>query len=156
MRIVREDGVLGLFRGGGPTVVRAMALNMVRKQAVSHGMMAQLSATAFAHASVRCLPLFELHKKRQTPNILPPPAGPHCMPHMQGMLASNDQAKEMIEAAGFEKGGSAAVLGGSMIAGVLRPRRAGGRDFWQQLQQQCWLLHDMLPLQPPLPAQPEP
>jgi solute carrier family 25 oxoglutarate transporter 11 len=61
-KIVKEDGVAGLFRGGGPTVVRAMALNM-------------------------------------------------------GMLASNDQAKEMIEAAGFEKGGSAAVLGGATIAG---------------------------------------
>jgi solute carrier family 25 oxoglutarate transporter 11 len=34
-----------------------------------------------------------------------------------GMLASNDQAKEMIEAAGFETGGSAAVLGGATIAG---------------------------------------
>lgn len=61
-RIVREEGVGGLFRGGGPTVVRAMALNM-------------------------------------------------------GMLASNDQAKEMIEAAGFEKGGRAAVIGGASIAG---------------------------------------
>jgi solute carrier family 25 oxoglutarate transporter 11 len=61
-KIVKDDGLLGLFRGGGPTVVRAMALNM-------------------------------------------------------GMLASNDQAKEMIEAAGFEKGGSAAVLGGATIAG---------------------------------------
>jgi hypothetical protein len=67
MRIVREDGVLGLFRGGGPTVVRAMALNM-------------------------------------------------------GMLASNDQAKEMIENAGFAKGGSAAVLGGATIAGAPRLR----------------------------------
>ncbi len=27
-RTVKEDGVVGLFRGGGPTVVRAMALNM--------------------------------------------------------------------------------------------------------------------------------
>jgi len=62
VRIVREDGVMGLFRGGGPTVVRAMALNM-------------------------------------------------------GMLASNDQAKEMIEAAGFEKGGSVSVIGGASIAG---------------------------------------
>jgi hypothetical protein len=61
MRIVRDDGVLGLFRGGGPTVVRAMALNM-------------------------------------------------------GMLASNDQAKEMLEAAGFK--GQTAVLGGAMIAGA--------------------------------------
>jgi len=61
-KIVRDDGVAGLFRGGGPTVVRAMALNM-------------------------------------------------------GMLASNDQAKEMIEAAGFVKGGSVAVLGGATIAG---------------------------------------
>ena len=62
VRIVREDGVMGLFRGGGPTVVRAMALNM-------------------------------------------------------GMLASNDQAKEMIESAGFEKGGSVSVIGGASIAG---------------------------------------
>lgn len=52
----------GLFRGGGPTVVRAMALNM-------------------------------------------------------GMLASNDQAKEMIEGAGFEKGGKVAVIGSATIAG---------------------------------------
>ena len=64
MRIVREDGIAGLFRGGGPTVVRAMALNM-------------------------------------------------------GMLASNDQAKEMIEDLGFEKGSSVPVIGGSFIAGVL-------------------------------------
>ena len=28
MRIVKEDGAIGLFRGAGPTVVRAMALNM--------------------------------------------------------------------------------------------------------------------------------
>lgn len=27
-RIVREDGVSGLFRGAAPTVVRAMSLNM--------------------------------------------------------------------------------------------------------------------------------
>ncbi|KAF6251459.1 mitochondrial substrate carrier, partial [Scenedesmus sp. NREL 46B-D3] len=60
MRIVKDDGVAGLFRGGGPTVVRAMALNM-------------------------------------------------------GMLASNDQAKEMLEGAGFK--GQTAVLGGAMIAG---------------------------------------
>ncbi|KAF6251457.1 mitochondrial substrate carrier protein [Scenedesmus sp. NREL 46B-D3] len=62
MRIVKEDGIAGLFRGGGPTVVRAMALNM-------------------------------------------------------GMLASNDQAKEMIQAAGFEKGSMVPVIGGSLIAG---------------------------------------
>jgi solute carrier family 25 oxoglutarate transporter 11 len=62
VRIVREDGVAGLFRGGGPTVVRAMALNM-------------------------------------------------------GMLASNDQAKEAIQAAGFEKGSMIPVVGGALIAG---------------------------------------
>ena len=28
VRIVKEDGAVGLFRGAGPTVVRAMALNM--------------------------------------------------------------------------------------------------------------------------------
>jgi solute carrier family 25 oxoglutarate transporter 11 len=65
VRIVREDGIGGLFRGGGPTVVRAMALNM-------------------------------------------------------GMLASNDQAKEMIEGAGFEKGGTVSVIGGASIAGWFR------------------------------------
>lgn len=88
MRIVKEEGVGGLFRGGGPTVVRAMALNM-------------------------------------------------------GMLASNDQAKEMIEAAGFPKGGSVSVLGGASIAGeVLRchavvcgleaRERERGRDGWRE------------------------
>lgn len=61
-RIIKEDGVGGLFRGAGPTVTRAMALNM-------------------------------------------------------GMLAANDQAKEMIEDMGCAKGGSAAVLGGATIAG---------------------------------------
>eukprot|EP00878_Enallax_costatus_P000756 GHUV01000874.1.p1 GENE.GHUV01000874.1~~GHUV01000874.1.p1 ORF type:complete len:140 (+),score=45.24 GHUV01000874.1:52-420(+) len=34
-----------------------------------------------------------------------------------GMLASNDQAKEMIEDLGFEKGSSVPVIGGSFIAG---------------------------------------
>jgi len=63
-RIIREEGVGGLFRGAGPTVVRAMSLNM-------------------------------------------------------GMLASNDQAKEMIEAAGFPKGGPVSVLGGATIAGFV-------------------------------------
>lgn len=62
VRIVREDGIAGLFRGATPTIVRAMALNM-------------------------------------------------------GMLASNDQAKEMIEAAGFAKGSAVPVLGGASIAG---------------------------------------
>ncbi len=28
VRIVREDGISGLFRGATPTIVRAMALNM--------------------------------------------------------------------------------------------------------------------------------
>lgn len=62
IRIVREEGVSGLFRGAVPTVTRAMALNM-------------------------------------------------------GMLASNDQAKEMIESAGFAKGSTASVMGGAFIAG---------------------------------------
>jgi hypothetical protein len=61
-RIVREEGAGGLFTGAGPTVVRAMALNM-------------------------------------------------------GMLASNDQAKEIIEGLGFEKGSSVVVLGAAGIAG---------------------------------------
>jgi solute carrier family 25 oxoglutarate transporter 11 len=62
VRIVREEGAKGLFTGAGPTVVRAMALNM-------------------------------------------------------GMLASNDQAKEMLEEVGFAKGGNVVVLGGAGIAG---------------------------------------
>lgn len=64
VRIVKEDGIGGLFRGAGPTVVRAMALNM-------------------------------------------------------GMLASNDQAKEAIENAGFEKGGQVVVVGGATLAGFV-------------------------------------
>lgn len=60
IRIVREDGVSGLFRGATPTIVRAMSLNM-------------------------------------------------------GMLASNDQAKEMLIDAGIT--GQSAVLGGAFIAG---------------------------------------
>ena len=62
VRIVREEGVAGLFTGATPTVVRAMALNM-------------------------------------------------------GMLATNDQAKEMLVHAGLEKGSQGNVLGGAMIAG---------------------------------------
>ncbi|KAJ9532598.1 hypothetical protein QJQ45_010671 [Haematococcus lacustris] len=62
VRIVKEDGVSGLFRGATPTIVRAMALNM-------------------------------------------------------GMLASNDQAKESIEALGFAKGSAVPVMGGAFIAG---------------------------------------
>lgn len=61
-RIVKEEGVAGLFKGSGPTVTRAMALNM-------------------------------------------------------GMLASNDQAKEWLEEAGFTKDGQVVVLGGATIAG---------------------------------------
>lgn len=63
IRITREEGMVGLFKGAGPTVVRAMALNM-------------------------------------------------------GMLASNEQAREMImDYGGFEKSSAPVVLGGSMIAG---------------------------------------
>ena len=58
--IVREEGVMGLFTGAGPTAVRAMALNM-------------------------------------------------------GMLASNDQAKEMLAAQGVT--GAPNVFGASAIAG---------------------------------------
>lgn len=63
-RIIREEGIKGLFTGATPTVVRAMALNM-------------------------------------------------------GMLASNDQAKEIIEGFGFEKGGTVVVLGAASIAGIV-------------------------------------
>lgn len=58
--IVREEGIMGLFTGAGPTAVRAMALNM-------------------------------------------------------GMLASNDQAKEMLTAQGIT--GLPNVFGASAIAG---------------------------------------
>jgi solute carrier family 25 oxoglutarate transporter 11 len=63
-RIVKAEGVGGLFTGATPTVVRAMALNM-------------------------------------------------------GMLASNDQAKEALVAAGLEKGSTPVVLGGAMLAGLM-------------------------------------
>ncbi|EFN51826.1 hypothetical protein CHLNCDRAFT_56352 [Chlorella variabilis] len=59
-RIVKDEGMGGLFTGAGPTVVRACALNM-------------------------------------------------------GMLASNDQAKEILEDMGF--GGTPVVVGGATIAG---------------------------------------
>ncbi len=34
-----------------------------------------------------------------------------------GMLATNDEAKEMLEKAGMEKGGTGAVAGAAFIAG---------------------------------------
>jgi len=61
-RIVREDGLGGLFRGATPTIVRAMSLNM-------------------------------------------------------GMLATNDQAKEMLQDMGYK--GQTSVLGGAFIAGIV-------------------------------------
>jgi solute carrier family 25 oxoglutarate transporter 11 len=62
VRIVKEDGAKGLFTGAGPTVVRAMSLNM-------------------------------------------------------GMLASNDQAKELLKEAGASD--KMSVLGGATIAGFI-------------------------------------
>lgn len=62
LRITKEEGFTGLFRGAAPTVTRAMALNM-------------------------------------------------------GMLASNDQAREMIVDAGFKKDSYVVIIGGSTIAG---------------------------------------
>jgi solute carrier family 25 oxoglutarate transporter 11 len=62
VRIVKEDGAAGLFTGAGPTVVRAMALNM-------------------------------------------------------GMLASNDQIKELLREAGASE--RASVLGGATLAGFI-------------------------------------
>ena len=55
VRIVKADGVSGLFRGAGPTVVRAMALNM--------GMLASNDqVTVFS-----CSPLrFDVVPKRMT------------------------------------------------------------------------------------------
>ena len=61
-RIVREEGVRGLFRGAAPTATRAMALNM-------------------------------------------------------GMLAANDQAKEMLSSLGAGK--QTSVLGGAFLAGFI-------------------------------------
>ncbi|GAB4819900.1 hypothetical protein N2152v2_006946 [Parachlorella kessleri] len=81
-RIVREEGVGGLFTGAGPTVVRAMALNM-------------------------------------------------------GMLASNDQAKEMLEDLGFAKGGQTVILGGATIAGFFASACSLPFDYVKtQLQKQ--------------------
>eukprot|EP01025_Chloroclados_australasicus_P059095 TRINITY_DN745_c0_g1_i1.p1 TRINITY_DN745_c0_g1~~TRINITY_DN745_c0_g1_i1.p1 ORF type:complete len:320 (-),score=22.13 TRINITY_DN745_c0_g1_i1:292-1188(-) len=64
IRITREEGFLGLFRGSGPTIVRACALNM-------------------------------------------------------GMLASNEQCKEMIQNMGFAKGSNPVVLGAATISGIV-------------------------------------
>lgn len=61
-RIAAEEGVGGLFTGAGPTVVRAMSLNM-------------------------------------------------------GMLASNEQAKDMLVNAGFTPGSFTVIGGAAMIAG---------------------------------------
>eukprot|EP00798_Chlamydomonas_sp_ICE-L_P011228 gene11228-18857_t len=63
VRIVKDDGVAGLFRGAAPTVTRAMALNM-------------------------------------------------------GMLATNDQAKEMlVDSAGFKAGALSTTATAAFIAG---------------------------------------
>eukprot|EP01024_Parvocaulis_polyphysoides_P041404 TRINITY_DN37953_c0_g1_i1.p2 TRINITY_DN37953_c0_g1~~TRINITY_DN37953_c0_g1_i1.p2 ORF type:complete len:301 (-),score=41.56 TRINITY_DN37953_c0_g1_i1:775-1677(-) len=64
MRITKEEGFTGLFRGSGPTIVRAMALNM-------------------------------------------------------GMLASNEQFKELIQGMGFAKGSNPVVLGAATLAGIV-------------------------------------
>ncbi|KFM23594.1 Putative mitochondrial 2-oxoglutarate/malate carrier protein [Auxenochlorella protothecoides] len=82
LRIAREEGASGLFTGAGPTVVRAMALNM-------------------------------------------------------GMLASNDQAKELLEEWGFAKGGSVVTLGGATIAGFFASACSLPFDYVKtQLQKQ--------------------
>jgi hypothetical protein len=65
VRIVKEDGAVGLFRGAGPTVVRAMALNMgmlaSNDQArlgsglcrLSHACCIRLCTLSVAHAGVQ-------------------------------------------------------------------------------------------------------
>lgn len=81
-RIVREEGAGGLFTGAGPTVVRAMALNM-------------------------------------------------------GMLASNDQAKELLVEAGLQEGSPAVIVGSSMIAGFFASACSLPFDYVKtQLQKQ--------------------
>lgn len=88
IRIVKADGVSGLFRGAVPTVVRAMALNM-------------------------------------------------------GMLASNDQAKEMIVDAGLsEKGGAVSTLGGAFIAGFFASACSLPFDFVKTRMQKMKALPD--------------
>mmetsp|Transcript_12350 Transcript_12350/g.40606 ORF Transcript_12350/g.40606 Transcript_12350/m.40606 type:complete len:291 (-) Transcript_12350:90-962(-) len=80
MSIVKEDGVMGLFRGAGPTAVRAMALNM-------------------------------------------------------GMLASNEQAKEILKSSGVE--GVPNTLGASAIAGFFASAFSLPFDYVKtQLQKQ--------------------
>lgn len=67
VRIVKDDGVGGLFRGAGPTVVRAMALNM--------GMLASNDHVS-TFLSSSCLfilpPGFLLDLISFRPNLLPP------------------------------------------------------------------------------------
>merc|ERR1712087_372947 len=78
--IVKEDGIGGLFRGAGPTIVRAMALNM-------------------------------------------------------GMLASNEQAKEILVANGVT--GMSATLGASALAGFVASAFSLPFDYVKtQLQKQ--------------------
>lgn len=46
-RIVKDEGAIGLFRGAGPTVTRAMALNM--GMLASNDQVRDCEATAYAH-----------------------------------------------------------------------------------------------------------
>ena len=87
--IVKEEGVMGLFTGAGPTAVRAMALNM-------------------------------------------------------GMLASNDQAKEMLAAQGVT--GAPNVFGASAIAGFFASFFSLPFDYVKtQLQKQQPLADGTMP-----------
>lgn len=89
LRIMKEEGVGGLFAGAGPTVVRAMSLNM-------------------------------------------------------GMLASNEQAKDMLKQAGFQ--GAPVTFGASAIAGFFASFFSLPFDFVKtQMQKQQPLPDGTLP-----------
>lgn len=153
--IVREDGVGGLFRGAGPTVVRAMSLNM--------GMLASNDQVRLVLREVHDVGCRSLHVKVNLWEAVTLPASglpwghgschavSSCVgrslrlmsewvalfctclnarwehftgravasPFEQGICVCSSQAREMIEAAGFEKGGSVAVLGSATIAGFI-------------------------------------
>ncbi len=130
LRIIKDDGVGGLFRGAGPTVVRAMSLNM--------GMLAsndqvRLSLKLEATCNACWKGNSKAHEATKNCNYdytrdmysktLSRAAWEHAYsndpPHNIAESHTKMQAKEMLEAAGFEKGGQAVVLGGATLAGFV-------------------------------------
>lgn len=96
-RIVREEGVAGLFTGAGPTVVRAMALNMgmlasneqVRRSCVRS--FAGRPSPGKPHTAAAAWPYWSLwatwlRRPRGSICLLPPPRRPAPYPHVHPTL----------------------------------------------------------------------